>query len=150
LKKLGVSIIGCLMFFSCAGQPPENLGVRHDQLADCPGKPNCVSSQTGDEDYFVAPITYQEEKAAAFTRLKKIIESLKRTAIVEETENYLRIECKSAIMGFVDDLEFYFPEEKVIHLRSASRLGYSDFGVNRKRAEKIRNLFTVEAVNAQK
>ena len=83
-------------------------------------------------------------------RLKRTIESIKNTTIIKETENYLRIECKSAMMGFVDDMEFYFPEEKVIHLRSASRIGYSDFGVNRKRAEKIRELFNAEANNEQK
>ena len=83
-------------------------------------------------------------------RLKLTIESIKNTTIIKETENYFRIECKSAMMGFVDDMEFYFPEEKVIHLRSASRIGYSDFGVNRKRVEKIRKLFNTEANNEQK
>jgi uncharacterized protein (DUF1499 family) len=150
MKKLGVSIIGCFMFFSCVGQRPENVGVHYGKLADCPGKPNCVSSQVSDKAHFVAPITYQEEKLAALMRLKRTIESIKNTTIVKETENYLRIECKSAMMGFVDDMEFYFPEEKVIHLRSASRIGYSDFGVNRKRAEKIRKLFNAEANNEQK
>lgn len=62
--------------------------------------------------------------------------------IVTESDNYLHIECKSAIIGFVDDLEFYFSKGKDIQVRSASRLGYSDFGVNRKRVEKLRELFT--------
>ncbi|MDD9303252.1 MAG: DUF1499 domain-containing protein [Desulfobacter sp.] len=141
MKKLGVSIISCFIFFSCAGQRPENLGIHHNQLAGCPGKPNCVSSQAPDKDHFVAPMTYQNEKAAAMARLKSVINSFQRTQIVGETKNYLHVECRSAVMGFVDDLEFYFPKEKKIHLRSAARLGYFDFGVNRKRAEKIRTLF---------
>jgi len=67
-----------------------------------------------------------------------------RTVIVTENDTYLHVECKSAMMGFVDDVEFYFPQEKVIHVRSASRLGYSDLGVNRKRVEQLRELFTAE------
>jgi uncharacterized protein (DUF1499 family) len=81
--------------------------------------------------------------------LKKAIESLERTTVIQESEDYLRMECKSAIMGFVDDVEFYFPDEKVIHVRSASRLGYSDLGVNRKRVERLRKLFAAELNDGQ-
>lgn len=141
MKGLGVSVIGCMMLFSCAGQRPENLGVANHRLADCPNKPNCVISQPRDEDHFLAPFTYAEEKKAAIKRLKKAIASFERMTIITESDNYLHIECRSSIIGFVDDLEFYFPEEKLIHFRSASRLGYSDLGVNQKRVEKLRRLF---------
>lgn len=144
MKTLGVSIIGCMILFSCAGQRPENLGIHNNRLADCPNKPNCVGSQAVDENHSIAPFRYQGEKEAAFQRLKKIITSFERTTIVTESDNYLHIECKSAIIGFVDDMEFYFPQEKLIHLRSASRIGYSDFGVNSKRVEKLRKLFVSE------
>jgi uncharacterized protein (DUF1499 family) len=71
--------------------------------------------------------------------LKSIIESTPRTSIVEERADYLYAEFTSMLIGYVDDVEFYFPpDEQVIHVRSASRLGYSDFGVNRKRIEDIR------------
>jgi len=71
--------------------------------------------------------------------LKKIILGMERTSIIEETDNYLYAEFKSAGMGFVDDVEFSIDaEKKVIHVRSASRVGYSDLGVNRKRIEAIR------------
>jgi len=149
MRRLGVSVIGCMMFFSCAGQRPANIGIHNDRLADCPSKPNCVSSQAAEEDHAVAPLRYQGEKKAAFKRLKKIVDSLERSTIVAESDNYLHIEFKSAIMGFVDDVEFYFPKEKVIHVRSASRLGYSDLGVNRKRVEQIRKLFAAELDAAQ-
>ena len=84
----------------------------------------------------------------AFVKLKKVIASLDNMTLVTENDQYLHFECKSAIMGFVDDLEFYFsdetPGEKTIQVRSASRLGYSDFGVNRKRVEQLRKLFAAE------
>ncbi len=132
------------MFFSCAGQRPEKLGVRGGHLLDCSSKPNCVSSQAIDKNHVVPPFSYSDEKQAAYNRLKKIIVSFDRATIVAENNNYLHIEFKSRFMGFVDDMEFYFSEDKVIHVKSASRLGYSDFGVNRKRVEQLRKLFVEE------
>jgi uncharacterized protein (DUF1499 family) len=102
------------------------------------------------EDHSISPFRYQGEKEAAFTGLKKVLLSFKRMTIVAENDNYLHVECKSSVMGFVDDLEFYFPKEKVIHLRSASRLGYSDFGVNQKRVEQLRERFAEELIDTQK
>jgi uncharacterized protein (DUF1499 family) len=82
---------------------------------------------------------YSETATDAFTVLKKIIERMDRTMIVEETATYLHIEVASALFGFVDDVEFFVDDtEKKIHVRSASRLGYSDLGVNRRRVERIR------------
>jgi uncharacterized protein (DUF1499 family) len=141
MKQIGVLIIGGLMILSCEGQRPENAGVQNGRLRDCPSSPNCVNSQAADDRHGLPPLRYQDEKEAAFKRLKKIITSIKGNTIVAETGDYLHIECKSKIMGFVDDLEFFFPDEAVIHVRSASRLGYSDFGVNRKRVEHLRELF---------
>lgn len=143
MKLLGVLIIS-MMFFSCAGQRPENLGIHNDQLTRCSGKPNCVSSQDEDENHLLPVFRYQGEKEANFKKLKKIITSLDGMTLITENDNYLHIECKSAVMGFVDDLEFYFSKENVVQVRSASRLGYSDFGVNRKRVEKLRELFTAK------
>jgi len=143
MKYLGV-LIFCMLFFSCAGKPPENIGLHKNQLTNCPKSPNCVASQAEDADHSIAPFEYKGEKKAAFTKLKKVIASLDGMTIVTENDQYLHIECKSAIMGFVDDLEFYFPDEKTIQVRSASRLGYSDFGVNRKRVEQLRKLFLMD------
>ena len=137
--------IGCMMTIGCAGSRPDNLGISNGKLADCPSSPNCVNSQTGDEDHAVAPFTYEGSRQDAFNRLENAVTSLKRTQIVEERDDYLRVECKSAILRFVDDVEFYFPEENVIHVRSASRIGYSDLGVNRKRVEKLRKLFNASS-----
>ena len=134
-------MIGCLMTLSCAGSRPDNLGIADGRLAKCPDSPNCVNSQTTDEKHSITPFTYDGSRQDAIQRLKQAVSDLKRTQIVEERDDYLRIECTSALFRFVDDVEFYFPEENVIHVRSASRLGYSDLGVNRKRVETLRELF---------
>ncbi len=112
------------------------------KFTPCPKKPNCVNSQCSDGSHYIEPLTYNGSVEAATTRLRQVIESMKRARIVEDTDNYMRVEFKSAVIGFVDDVEFFFPDEPIIHVKSASRIGYSDFGVNRKRVEQIRKLFT--------
>jgi uncharacterized protein (DUF1499 family) len=108
-------------------------------LAACPKSPNCVSSQAGDPEHAIAPLTYTGSRADAVVRLKKALSGMKRTTIVAEKEDYLHAEAKSLIFRFVDDVEFYFPvDQNIIHVRSASRVGQSDMGVNRKRVEEIR------------
>ncbi|MGK7872042.1 MAG: DUF1499 domain-containing protein [Xenococcaceae cyanobacterium] len=118
-----------------SGKRPDNLGVKDGKLAPCPGTPNCVNSQSQDPKSKIEPLP-----PMAIADLKKIIESMERTKIIEETENYLYAEFKSNIMGYVDDVEFYLDgDANVLHVRSASRLGQSDLGVNRKRIETIRS-----------
>lgn len=122
-----------------AGKPPTNLGVQSGQLAPCPSTPNCVSSQSQNAQNKIEPLTYNSSSGEAIANLKTVINSLPKTKIITETENYLYAEFTSALMGFVDDVEFYLDEStKTIHVRSASRLGQSDLGVNRKRIETIR------------
>lgn len=145
MKRLFFVFIGCIMMTACSGSRPDNLGITNGLLADCPSKPNCVNSQAADEDHAIAAFTYEGSREAAFDHLKKAISSCDRMTIVEEKDDYLHVECTSAIMRYVDDVEFYFPEEKVIQVRSASRLGYSDLGVNRDRVEHLRTLFDEEA-----
>lgn len=122
-----------------AGKRPTNLGVQSGQLAPCPNSPNCVSSFSQDNEHKIAPLAYTSTSTDAIANLKKSILSLPRTKILTETNNYLYAEFTSALMGFVDDVEFLLDEEaKVIQVRSASRLGESDLGVNRKRIETLR------------
>jgi len=117
-----------------AGKRPTNLGVQEGKLAACPNSPNCISSQSDDPQVKIAPLP-----AVAIAKLKQTIESFERTKIIEETDNYLYAEFTSKLMGFVDDVEFYLDSAAgVTHVRSASRLGKSDLGVNRKRIEAIR------------
>ncbi len=122
-----------------AGSPPDNLGIHDGHLTNCPSSPNCVVSQNGDATHAIAPIPYQVDLATARETLLKVLSVVPRTTIVEQTDNYIRVESESRIMGFIDDAEFYFPaDQNVIEMRSASRLGESDLGVNRRRLEQIR------------
>ncbi|MDZ8140252.1 MAG: DUF1499 domain-containing protein [Nostoc sp. DedQUE04] len=117
----------------------SNLGVDNGHLSSCPASNNCVVSQNADETHAIDPIPYHVDRNAAREILLKVIGVVPRTEIVEQTDNYIHALSKSRIFKFVDDVEFYLPpNESVIHLRSASRVGESDLGVNRRRAEQIR------------
>ena len=118
------------------------IGITEGKLSPCPDSPNCVSSQSPDVSHFIEPLTYQDSRNDAFSRLLKIIKSLPRSRVISSTGNYIHAEMTSRLFGFVDDIEFFFNEENnLIQVRSASRVGYSDLGVNRKRVETIRKLF---------
>jgi uncharacterized protein (DUF1499 family) len=130
--------------FSFAGDRPTNLGIHNGQLAPCPASPNCVSSQASDPQHQIAPIIDRGDAAPVWADLKALIVSLPNTQIVAETENYLYAEFTSKFMGFVDDVEFY-RTDGTIQVRSASRLGESDLGVNRQRIEMIREKLQAKA-----
>ncbi|WP_350339215.1 DUF1499 domain-containing protein [Geomonas sp. Red32] len=126
---------------ACAGERPNNLGVRDGRLSACPASPNCVSSQASDERHRIAPLAFTGDPDAAFARLKTVLAQRKDTSVVEERPGYLRVELRTTL--FVDDGEFLLDrEERVVHVRSASRLGYSDLGKNRSRMEDIRRAFS--------
>ena len=126
------------MFFK--GHRPGNLGVSNDRLAEGPNKPNWVSSQTDRKGHQIEPLDYSNYSPAAMEALKACVLAMPRTELIDEADAYLRFEFSSALMGYVDDVEF-FCDGEVIHVRSASRLGYSDLGANRKRIETIRERF---------
>jgi len=114
---------------------PTDLGVKNGRFAPCRRSPNCVSSQAdpSDREHYIAPLR------ASMEEIRKAVESLPRTRIVLAHSNYLYAEFRSRLLGYVDDVEFFF-DGAVIQVRSASRLGRRDFGVNRARVEKIRGL----------
>jgi uncharacterized protein (DUF1499 family) len=124
-----------------SGKKPNNLGVTAGKLAPCPSSPNCVSSQ-GEGKHYIKPFTFVSDAANAWAKLRDILLNSEGVTLIEDSDTYIHAECRTKIMGFVDDLEFYLSsEEQVIHVRSASRLGYSDLEKNRKRVEKIREKF---------
>jgi uncharacterized protein (DUF1499 family) len=128
-----------LMF---AGKRPGNIGVREGRLVKCPAKPNCVSSQSESSQHQVDPLVFSGSSDEAMARLRDIVARKPGRTLVEDKEGYLYFECASKILGFVDDLEFLCqPDSNRIDVRSASRLGYSDMGVNRKRVQAIRKEF---------
>lgn len=115
------------------------MGVSNNHLTSCPASDNCVVSQNADAKHAIDPITYHVDRDTARKALLKVLTVVPRTEVVEQTDNYIHAVSKSRIFKFADDVEFYFPlDESVIHLRSASRIGESDLGVNRRRIEQIR------------
>lgn len=132
-----------------SGRPPEGLGVRDGRLKPCPETPNCVNSQD-QGSAAVPPIAYRGSANLAWQRLATIIETMPRTTVTHKSSHYLRAEAASRLLGFLDDVEFLLDDNaSVIHVRSASRLGYSDLGVNRRRIEQVRTLFAAESTAAK-
>ena len=124
-------------------QAPQ-LGVLDgNALTGCPQSPNCVSSQAVDDAHRVQPYRIDDElPAEAFQRLTRIVESMPGARLVDQSDRYARFEFTSRWFRFVDDLELLLvPEQHVIHVRSASRVGYSDLGANRQRVEAIRKKY---------
>jgi uncharacterized protein (DUF1499 family) len=151
IRKYIVPAIGLVFAFLVwnnhilAGIPPTNIGINNGQLAACPFTPNCVNSQiaVSDAEHSIKPIEIGGDPAQRMTDLKLAIKSMPRSTVIKETNNYLYAEFASQLMGFVDDVEFYFDSDgKSIQVRSASRFGESDLGVNRQRVEEIRSLLT--------
>lgn len=128
-----------MTLFSLAGRPPANLGVHDGRLAACPASPNCVSSDADDASQQVDPFRVKGPPEDAWAAVREAVAALPRTRIVEESGDYLHAECRSALLGFVDDLELHLRvDDGTLAVRSASRLGYSDLGVNRRRVEELR------------
>jgi uncharacterized protein (DUF1499 family) len=125
-----------------AGQRPTDLGVRDGRLRPPPPTPNAVSSQAVDEAHRVEPLRFEGDPHQAFARLRDLIAGWPGAAVVVESPGYLHAEFSTRWLRFVDDLELYLDASgRVIHVRSASRLGHSDLGTNRRRVEAIRARF---------
>jgi uncharacterized protein (DUF1499 family) len=137
LRQTACVIMLCMMGPAAA----DNTTV---PLAPCPNSPNCVSSQApeSDHEHYIAPFRFSGNPATAWQRLMAAMLAEKRVSIIVEQGNYLHVEMRSLMFRFVDDVEFSLAASAgLIHVRSASRVGYSDFGVNRKRVERIRAAF---------
>ncbi len=126
--------------FHFEGDRPLSLGLQDDgRLLTCPETPNCVSSEDSDSEHQIAPIRYDVPTRKAMQALKQVIDDSERAEVLKADEGYIYAEFTSRLLGFVDDVEFAFDsQQQEIHVRSASRLGQSDLGVNRKRIETIR------------
>ncbi|MEM9411115.1 MAG: DUF1499 domain-containing protein [Planctomycetota bacterium] len=139
-----VSIVGMFML-SLSAARPANLGVSNGQLNELPESPNAVSSQTEDPSRRIEPIAYSAGQGEVINLIVSIIEDQPRTNIVSCTEDYVHAEYTSLIFRFVDDVEFYLDDnQKLIHFRSASRVGHSDLGTNQRRMEDLRNKITAK------
>jgi uncharacterized protein (DUF1499 family) len=128
------------------GRRPKDLGVHDGQLLPCSWKPNCVNSMTDagtDPSHAIAPFKLPGTPDAGWAALVALVRGRERVTIVKEESGYLHAEFKSRGMGYVDDVEFLLDAKGgVVQVRSASRLGIRDFGVNRARIESIRDQFS--------
>ena len=143
--------IGLLALVGCGGRMPEDLGSRGGMLGGCPESPNCVSSASpaSDEQHSIAPFTIEGDGQAAWSVLVEAVGTLPRTEIVKNEGGYLQAVQTSALMRYNDDFEFLLDENAgVIHVRSASRVGYGDMGVNRDRIETVRSALAAKGVVA--
>jgi uncharacterized protein (DUF1499 family) len=118
----------------------DEMHMSNHILKPCPNKPNCVSSLASNKGNAVEPLHYSGDWLAVKKALLDLIEQTPRAAVVDNDNEYVHAIFKSRIFGFVDDVEFLFDDaHKIIHIRSSARLGYYDFGVNRKRVEMLRS-----------
>ena len=137
-----VLIIGImLVVLSIASRKQPELGLLNGQLRPCPATPNCVCSEQQVEGAFVEPLVYT---ATADDAWRKVIQAVVETGgvVVTEQDGYLHAQYETPLMRYVDDVELRLDENKqLIHVRSASRVGHSDLGANRKRVARIRAAF---------
>lgn len=124
-------MIALLTLLGCAGERPSTLGVVDSRLGTCPDSPNCVSSFETRESHQIAPLQ------ASIAQVRAALLTMPGAQIIREQDQYLYAEFTTPLMGFVDDVEF-LEQGGSTHVRSASRLGKSDLGVNRKRIEALR------------
>ena len=107
-------------------------------LEPCPSKPNCVSTMAKNKEHSIAAIPFTGQTVQAIAAIRRVCLNEPRVTLEKETKTYLHFTFKTRLLGFIDDVEFLVSEtEKLIHFRSASRLGYSDLGVNRERMDVI-------------
>ena len=121
---------------------PHNLGLKDGRLAPCKRTPNCVSSQAerADAEHFIAAIPFKGTAPDAMAAVRKALEGMEGATVIRHEGDYLYAEFRTRIMRFIDDVEFAFDDKAgLIHVRSASRLGRRDFGVNRARVEALRS-----------
>ena len=124
-------MVALLTLLGCAGERPASLGVMDGRLGSCPDSPNCVSSFETRESHRIAPLE------ASLAQVRTQVLAMPGAKIIREQDGYLYAEFTTRLMGFVDDVEF-LEQDGLTHVRSASRLGQSDLGVNRKRIEALR------------
>jgi len=154
IKSLATAVIGLAITVLVAGQAgflsgtrPTDLGVREGRLKPPSATANSVSSQTAlwpghpQAAYAtIEPLALRGDGVVTMTKLRELIEASPGGKVVEARSDYLRAEFTTRWLGFVDDAEFWFdPAAGAVQVRSSSRLGREDFGVNRQRIESLRN-----------
>ena len=130
------------VFSNCMAGFQDNMGLKNQRLSPCPGTPNCVSSQEKNSQHRIQPITFEGSLEFAKERLHRVINSMRGARTNTQDVLYWHVEFTTQLLRFIDDVEFYFDgSQSLIHVRSASRQGYWDLGVNHRRVETIRSRF---------
>ena len=138
-----VTIIAVVIFMLWKNTTiPSGLGVRNEKMAPLPTTPNAVSSQTADEEKKVTPFPFKGDIQQTKEAIKQALLAYKNIEIYAEDQNYIHAISTTGTMKYHDDLEFYFDEQAgLVHFRSASRVGYSDMGLNRERYNRLKDLY---------
>jgi uncharacterized protein (DUF1499 family) len=132
----------CVCILLSATHAAAGPATQPNKLSPCPESPNCVSSLSNNKKHFIEPFDFKGGREEARQKLIHILKSTRRVHLVKVEADFIHAEFRSFIFRFVDDVAFYFPsEEGSIHVRSASRTGYYDFGANRRRVERLRSAF---------
>ena len=148
MKLLLYSVIGIVVIIglvsvvlSISSRKQPELGLLNGQLRPCPATPNCVCSEQQLEGAFVEPLVYTTTGDVAWREIKHAIIETSGVVLTEQ-DGYLHAVYETPLMRFVDDVELRLDENnQVIHVRSASRVGKSDLGANRKRVARLRAAF---------
>ena len=137
-----VIMIGIMLVaYSVASRKLPELGLLNGQLRPCPATPNCVCSEYQGDSAYVEPLSYTVKTEQAWEKIKRVIAET-GGSVISEGRDYLRVIYKTPLLRYIDDVEFRLDRNlQRIHVRSASRVGKSDMGANRKRVEKLRITF---------
>lgn len=136
-QLLALLIVFGAMTAACGSDHSTGQAQQGDRLAACPASPNCVSSLATDNRHHIDPLAGGDDPVAVFAHLEQLLDARVDTRITEKQPGYLRVVFHTTF--FKDDGEFLLDEKRgVIDIRSASRVGYWDFGKNRRRLEEIR------------
>lgn len=137
---LCLALVAVVGLAGCKSIAPEVIGLQDGALAQCPGKPNCVLSQNSDAEHAIEPLAFTGTAAEAQAALQRVLAAYEgeKAEVVRAEDNYMHVTFTTPVMKYVDDLELLILPGEKIHVRSASRVGRSDLGANRKRVEAIR------------
>jgi uncharacterized protein (DUF1499 family) len=139
LPKTQLFVVTVVISLGVAAMAASPLGITQGRLSACPDSPNCVSSDEASDARRIAPWRLAGDPARAWQLLQEVLARWPRATVVVRRADYLHVEFRSRLFGFVDDAEFHLrPADSLIAVRSAARIGYSDLGVNRKRLEDLR------------
>ena len=140
LTALIMLIIFGSRWYSAKYAHAKSLGLEQGQLIECGKSPNCVSSQTAQSSKRIAPINASDTPELTWLMLRDLVETMPQASLITESETYRHYQFTTPLMGFIDDVELLFVyREQLIQVKSASRVGESDLGANRKRVESLRD-----------